>query len=269
MNIQVFEKDGKLVTTSLNVAEVTEKAHKHVIADIERLVDKGSNRPNFRPVEYFIEATYLDAKGEIRKMYYLTKKGTAWLINRYTGDAAVDFQLAYIERFDEMERMVESVKQVAQVLTPHEESVIILKSQIDAGMILQVPTHLAQIEAVKEVLKQTGIDYNNLLRLAPAQDNIKVEEEMLEPKDLEIRLGVGKSGQKINKVLMVFEYQTNINGVWTPTDKAIAKYSRHSWTSNGKSGYNYKWNVKFVKGLIDNLIVSYGNIDAALKELIK
>lgn len=98
-------------------------------------------------------------------------------------------------------------------MTRHEESVIILKSQIDAGMILQVPTHLAQIEAVKEVLKQTGIDYNNLLRLAPAQDNIKVEEEMLEPKDLEIRLGVGKSGQKINKVLMVFEYQTNINGV--------------------------------------------------------
>ena len=47
MEIQVFNKDGQLVTTSLNVAEVTGKRHDSVIRDIEKLIDKGMARVRF------------------------------------------------------------------------------------------------------------------------------------------------------------------------------------------------------------------------------
>jgi len=75
LNIQVIPYQDYWVTTSLNVSEVTGKAHKNVIADIERLIDKGINRHNFVPASYFIEDVYVDAKGESRNMYLLTKKG--------------------------------------------------------------------------------------------------------------------------------------------------------------------------------------------------
>lgn len=86
MEIKVFEKDGQLVTTSLNVSEVTGKAHKNVIADIERLIEKlivklkAQVRINLG--NYFIETTYLDAKGEKRKMYFVSQKGVALYITK-------------------------------------------------------------------------------------------------------------------------------------------------------------------------------------------
>lgn len=61
MEIKVFEYKGQLVTTSLNVAEVTGKTHSNVIKDIERLIEKGRARVNFNSGEFFIEGSYPDA----------------------------------------------------------------------------------------------------------------------------------------------------------------------------------------------------------------
>ena len=271
MNIEVFNKDGQLVTTSLNIAEVTGKDHKHVIRDIERLIEIGSARPKFGPSEYFIQATYLDANSQHRKMYYLTKKGTAWLINRYTGDAAVDFQLAYIEKFEEMEnkineanKLITSVKSTC-ILTKHDESISILRSQLDAGSLLGVPLHLVQIEAVKEVRNKTGIDYSTFLKLAPAQNNIPDDEVMLESTELGKLLNI--TDIKMNKLLASVGLQAKINDQWIATDKAEGYYTRHSWTSGNKSGYNYKWNKAKVMDILDKVVSNYNNIEDCIKEL--
>ena len=63
--------------TSLQIAEVTGKMHKHVLRDIRNLLDSGVNETNFGLVEY------KDKKGEVRPMYELTPKGCLILASGY------------------------------------------------------------------------------------------------------------------------------------------------------------------------------------------
>ena len=63
--------------TSLQIAEVTGKMHKHVLRDIRNLLDSGINETNFGLVEY------KDKKGEVRPMYELTPKGCLILASGY------------------------------------------------------------------------------------------------------------------------------------------------------------------------------------------
>jgi len=90
--------DGRPVTTSLKVAEVFGKQHKHVLDAIRRLeIPEDCHRPNFRPVEY------ADAKGEKRPMYLITRDGFTLLAMGFTGKKAMQFKLAYIQAFNAME----------------------------------------------------------------------------------------------------------------------------------------------------------------------
>lgn len=63
--------------TSLQIAEVTGKMHKHVLRDIRNLLESGVNETNFGLVEY------KDKKGEVRPMYELTPKGCLILASGY------------------------------------------------------------------------------------------------------------------------------------------------------------------------------------------
>lgn len=305
MEIQVFNKDGQLVTTSLNVAEVTGKRHDHVVRDIEKLiekisnrlnskpVDKESNRPNFGDVDnglghprsgasdkglgqlnfeassYFIESQYVTEQNKIVKMYYLTKKGTAWLINRYTGDAAVDFQLAYIERFEEMENQIDQARKLIEdakaYISPMQQSLEVLQVKMQVYQLFEVPLHIAQIEAVKAAKSVTGVDHSDALKLAPAQNNVKEEDVMLEPTELGKMYGI--SGVKMNKLLGVVRLQDKVNDSWVATEKASGMCVKHSWTSGNKSGYNYKWNSSKVRAILDKVFSNYSSVEECVKEL--
>lgn len=94
-DIIIKEHNGVLCTSSLNIADVTGKQHANIIKDIERLNAHLDARVRSYAGSFFIESTYLDANAQPRKMYYLTKKGTAWLINLYAGEAA--FKLILIK----------------------------------------------------------------------------------------------------------------------------------------------------------------------------
>lgn len=92
---------GEARTTSLLVAEKFGKRHDHVLRDIETLI-KGCpeefNRPNFGLVDY------IDAKGEARKMYELTRDGFSLLVMGFTGKKAMEWKLKYIAAFNRMEQ---------------------------------------------------------------------------------------------------------------------------------------------------------------------
>ncbi len=96
---------GKIYATSLQVTENFEKQHKHILRDIERLIKELStfNEPKIGPDDYFKRATYLDAKGERRPMYDMTRQGFELLVMGFTGKKALGWKLAYQARFAEME----------------------------------------------------------------------------------------------------------------------------------------------------------------------
>lgn len=92
--------DGKITTTSRNVAEVFGKEHCNVIRSIEQL--KGNCPESFSALN-FEAAEYQDGQNKPRPMYHLTRNGLVLLVMGFTGDKALEFKIAYIEAFDRME----------------------------------------------------------------------------------------------------------------------------------------------------------------------
>lgn len=66
-NLVFINESGKVLTTSLKIAETFGKEHKNVLKDIRELqCSEEFNRLNFEPVNY------TDLKGEKRPMYVMT-----------------------------------------------------------------------------------------------------------------------------------------------------------------------------------------------------
>ena len=136
----------------------------------------------------------------------------------------------------------------ARALTIDEQAVNKLECTLKAGDLLKAPLHIVQQEAVKDVRKETGIDYTHLLVHAEAQQAIKPEEVMMEPTQLAGGLNF-KNAVEVNKWLCDLGFQVKHNKRWKPTDKGQEYCFIHSWNVKNKSGYNLKWNVNKLKSL--------------------
>ncbi|EMO2112051.1 Rha family transcriptional regulator [Proteus mirabilis] len=91
-------KNHKAITSSLDVASYFNKLHKNVIQKIQSIeCSKEFNQLNFKLVDY------IDAKGEKRPMYEMTKDGFVFLVMGFTGKKAAQFKEAYIAEFNRME----------------------------------------------------------------------------------------------------------------------------------------------------------------------
>lgn len=103
----VKTKVGQAPTTinSREVAEMVGKEHKKLLRDIKKYADT-LNGANFGLVDFFIESTYVDAKGETRPCYEITRKGCDMVANKMTGEKGILFTAAYVTRFEEMEKEI-------------------------------------------------------------------------------------------------------------------------------------------------------------------
>ena len=57
---------------------------------------------------YFIKSSYIDAKGEKRPCYNVTRKGCEFLAHKFNGKKGIEFTARYIERFHQMEEMIKT-----------------------------------------------------------------------------------------------------------------------------------------------------------------
>lgn len=129
--------------------------------------------------------------------------------------------------------------------------VSLLSTKLALASLFQIPLHLAQIEAVKQVRSEVNVDLSPWLRLAPAQDFVAVEDVMLEPTELGEHFGI--SAVKMNRMLAAADLQERDVDGWVPTHKARAMCAKHSWTKGSKSGYNLKWNLERVRGALSEM----------------
>mgnify|MGYP000755739532 FL=1 len=88
---------------SKDVAEMTGKDHSKLLRDIRNYI-KVLNESNYGSVEFFIESTYVDSKGETRPCYLLTRKGCDMVANKLTGEKGILFTAKYVTKFEEMEK---------------------------------------------------------------------------------------------------------------------------------------------------------------------
>lgn len=128
--------------SSLEVAEMVEKRHTDLLRDIKRYCDQ-LNESKIALVDFFKESTYIDAKGETRPCYEITKKGCEFIAHKLTGIKGTTFTAKYINRFHEMEDYVGQTKR----LSPED------MMRIQLGMI---DKHEERITALEETMT---IDY--------------------------------------------------------------------------------------------------------------
>lgn len=94
--------DSEQTITSLEVAEMVEKRHTDLLRDIKRYCEQ-LNESNIASVEFFRESTYIDAKGEERPCFDVSRKGCEFIANKLTGTKGTIFTARYINRFHDME----------------------------------------------------------------------------------------------------------------------------------------------------------------------
>lgn len=86
---------GESVTTSQVIAEKFGKRHSHVLRAIENLECSNEfNERNFGLVDY------IDAKGEKRPMYRITRDGFAFLVMGFTGSQAAAWKEKFLAAFN-------------------------------------------------------------------------------------------------------------------------------------------------------------------------
>ena len=99
----------KTTITTLEVAEMMEVPHSDLLKKIEGRKDRKGyiqilNEGQMSVVDFFYKSSYLDAKGEERPCYEVTRLGCDFLANKSTGEKGVLFTARYVKRFHEMEQ---------------------------------------------------------------------------------------------------------------------------------------------------------------------
>lgn len=124
---EAYKSGSMYCIDSREVAEIVEKNHGHLMRDIGRYI-KELTQSNFGFSDFFIESSYKDASGKNNKCYLVTRKGCEFIAHKLTGIKGTKFTATYINRFHEMEGMLESgdsekLMELRQMVEEHEQDI--------------------------------------------------------------------------------------------------------------------------------------------------
>lgn len=220
--IDVHAQGGILVTTSRNVAEVFGKNHKDVLRDIRNVLSSLPDTSNNWGMRNFALTPYTDPQNkQTYDEYLITKDGLTLLVMGYTGETAMRFKLAYIQRFNEMEQALKSqaervnADQVQQLMSRAQFLLNIVG--IEGNQMALALDKVHKNKTGESLLALAGVE---LVRpqqchlACPSEIGARVAKIHNLPKSI--------SGQAINKILAEKGYQERINGVWTATEAGKA-----------------------------------------------
>lgn len=224
--IDVHQSNGILVTTSRNVAQVFGKEHKNVLRDIENVIaqlpkkessdlSSGLNKPFVQTSDLtfglFISSVYkTEPNGRDYPEYLITKDGLTLLVMGYTGEKAMAFKLAYIQRFNEMEAILKEQQNKTEVVDYKLEDK--LRSTTLILQIAGITGNQLALALDKQYKKETGysaIKATNTVLVAP------IQEQLATPTQLGKIVGIGP--RKVNILLEELGYQVKTLNGWEPT----------------------------------------------------
>lgn len=243
MNELVTINGKQVVTSSRNVAEHFEKEHKHVLDSIRAILAAENSAAKF-----FHETTY-ENRGKQYPEYLMNRDGFALLVMGFTGKAALEWKMKYIDAFNAMEKKL-AVPQLAP--NPHYRTRMIGTAVRDIGKtaesierVFAVKHGMALASAMEMVGESYGIDTAPLKRLIPAEES---------PGYLNATMLAGKLGllsktgnpkaSDANAKLAELGLQKKEGKEWRLTDKGREYGEEKPFTRNGHSGYNIGWNEK-------------------------
>ncbi|MDE6797193.1 MAG: Rha family transcriptional regulator [Ruminococcus sp.] len=212
----------------------SEKNHYDLIRDIRKYCGY-LNESKIAVVDFFIESTYTDSKGEERPCYLCTRKGCEMIANKLTGQKGVVFTALYINAFHTMEQHIKEHKPIQTV---------------DKAKALEVKEMNARVRMSNQLLKLAKVDtlspeYKNIL-VAKSAEVLSGEKLLPLPKSEktysagDIAGMFGVSSQKVGSTAKKYNMKTDEYGSWyrdkSPysskevdvfryNDKAVEKFS--------------------------------------------
>jgi Rha family phage regulatory protein len=105
----VTECKGQPIVNSISVAERFDKNHDDVLKSIRELIRGLGEISESEWQKNFLESTYKNVQNKTQPCYSMNKKGFTILAMGFTGKKALQFKVAYINRFEAMELYIQSL----------------------------------------------------------------------------------------------------------------------------------------------------------------
>lgn len=172
-NLTIINKNGQLFTNSKEVAGMIDIRHDNLLAKIASYSEVLTTS-NLRALDFFIQDSYEDEKGEPRKCYLLTKKGCDMVANKMIGKKGILFTATYVTKFDEMEK---SLKAPYQNLSKELQSIFVLdqkQQKIENRMDKledNMPLFNVECKELQALVRKTGIKALGGYRTPAYNDN--------------------------------------------------------------------------------------------------
>lgn len=200
--------------TTLQIAEVCGKAHKHVLDDVRNMLISLENLMAENPAMRFdqgIEKSSYTSRGREWEMYILDRRMTIALVSAYR----LDLRLSIIDRLDHLERRMAQEAPVA-IMDPREWSI----SQSDNFMRQLLENESSQlneaIDARVESLVTRILDQRSPTE--HVSQPIENLDELMNPSQLGFLSRL--SGQRVNRILIDLNFQIRDEFGYTPTLQA-------------------------------------------------
>jgi len=101
--------------TSMEVAEMVEKQHNELLKDIRRYVNQ-LGEGNIPQSDFFQASSYRNTQNKSMPCYMISKKGCEFIGNKLTGTKGTVFTARYINRFHDMQEVLEVPKSPIELL---------------------------------------------------------------------------------------------------------------------------------------------------------
>ena len=101
--------------TSLEVADMVGKDHSKLLRDIRNYTEQLAEA-KIGSGDFFEESAYKDANNQSRPCYLVTKKGCEFIAHKLTGVKGTEFTAKYINRFHEMEEVLDPYRGISPEL---------------------------------------------------------------------------------------------------------------------------------------------------------
>lgn len=169
---KIETKDGQLVVSSRIIAEQLGKRHSDVLESLGNILENGDFRSLILSSSYNVEGQHREYKE-----YLLTRDGfTLYMFNIQGYN---DFKMAYINRFNEMERQLKSTFRVPQTfkealllaveqqekIEQQEKLLIEQKPKVDFYDVVVGSDKLVDVGEVAKIINLKGIGRNKLFEI--------------------------------------------------------------------------------------------------------
>ena len=195
-----MQKQIEQTLTSLEVAGMVEKQHNELLKDIRRYVEQ-LREGKIPQSDFFVESTYQNSQNKTMPCYNVTKRGCEFIANKLTGVKGAVFTARYINRFHDMEEILERISEQEVEQT---QKVISLKEQLEAAAFVAEELHIPQSNKImmfRKVCENNNVNSNFLPAYSENEDReAKPVTELLE------KFQCGMSARKFNELLLKAGY---------------------------------------------------------------